>query len=963
MKSSAVCLLLLSQAAAVLGTNAKYYHDAQEEKLARRDPRNHGLGPKTDVVQEQAQPAPRQPGADIVESAISELQKIPRSSRRRKHQSSGIIGATLRYLGKAIPTGPASAPSANKPSKAVSGPLLSAVELLEEAAHHNNSDALFLLAELNFFGNYSHPRNLHASYKHYKQLATAHGNTTAQYMLGLYHSTGIGNVVPRDQAKALLYYTFAAVRGDTRAEMATAFRHHSGIGATKSCEAAVRYYKRVADKAINWYRAGPPGGMSWVFQGWRISDDDGGIYGEGASVSSSGINSRKVNAYSDSTRAAIGDVIEYLDLVSQKGDSKASFNLGRIYYEGQRGLDRDYELARKYFYLAASRYWKKDNRIVETYTKDVERTAAQAAGYIGRIYLRGDGVVQNFERAKIWFDRGISLRDAQSQYGRGLMLLNGYGGKENVKFAMELLTAAANQDYAPAQVQMGRLYLDQGEPEDLRIANNHFELAARHGNIEAHYYLGEMVYHGVGREKLCGMAMSYYKTVAEKAEPLVSSWGDANDAYEAGDHELAFLEYLMAAEQGYERAQTNVAYMLDTGRSKIPFSQWFRKPRSEAELLENPGLALIYWTRSSRQSNIDSMVKMGDYYFYGIGTNQDVGKAVQCYTGASDYSQSAQALFNLGWMHENGIGLTQDFHLAKRYYDHALEVNEEAYLPVTLSLLKLRIRSAWNTLTHGSVHSIQDEPKKGKDWSLSEWIANFLEDDNIYYEDELNNDNMYEGTIGAGDEDFDDGGVVESVVIIGITMALVFLLWWRQRIQQAHAQAEEERRRNQGQGGHPPPGNPADGGDAFRGWAAGGEGIIVKWVIFLVIFLLIMGYILGGYWHAKRRLRKGLQPLAYHRCLVSRRAYQPPQYQASWPQQGGGGGYYQPDAYHMGNMAPPVYDPNRPPMYPGQPAGPPEGGSKVDPSQWRTEPTRRAPESNPAPDYAPPAGPPPANTR
>ncbi|GJN70455.1 hypothetical protein PLICBS_004513 [Purpureocillium lilacinum] len=125
-----------------------------------------------------------------------------------------------------------------------------------------------------------------------------------------------------------------------------------------------------------------------------------------------------------------------------------------------------------------------------------------------------------------------------------------------------------------------------------------------------------------------------------------------------------------------------------------------------------------------------------------------------------------------------------------------------------------------------------------------------------------------------------------------------------------------------------------------------------------------MGYILGGYWHAKRRLRKGLQPLAYHRCLVSRRAYQPPQYQASWPQQGGGGGgYYQPDAYHMGNMAPPVYDPNRPPMYPGQPAGPPEGGSKVDPSQWRTEPTRRAPESNPAPDYAPPAGPPPANTR
>lgn len=612
---------------------------------------------------------------------------------------------------KSIPTGPATAPSQKKPTTAISGPLLSAVELLEQAAYQNNSDALYMLAEFNFFGNYSHPRNLQTAFNHYQQLASNYGNTTAQYMLGLYHSTGIGDVVPRDQAKALLYYTFAAIRGDTRAEMATAFRHHGGIGASKSCEAAVKYYKRVADKAISWYRSGPPGGMSWVHQGWRITDDDGGIYGEGASVSSSGINARKTSPHSDA-HASINDVIEYLDLVSQKGDSKASFNLGRIYYEGQRGLDRDYDLARKYFFLVASRYWKRDNRIAESYTKEIEKMAGKAAGYIGRMYLRGDGVVQNFEKAKVWFDRGVTLADAQSQYGRGLMLLNGYGGKENLKLAMEFLTASANQDYAPAQVQMGRLYLDQGEADDVRVANNHFELAARHGNIEAHYYLAEMVHHGVGREKLCGLALTYYKNVAEKAEPLVSSWSDANEAFEAGDYELAFLEYLMAAEQGYERAQTNVAYMLDTIRSKVPMSEWFQKPRDETSLLENPGLALIYWTRSSRQSNIDSTVKMGDYYFYGIGTERDVGKAVQCYTGASDYSQSAQALFNLGWMHENGIGLTQDFHLAKRYYDHALEVNEEAYLPVTLSLLKLRVRSAWNTLTHGPIHSIQDEPSK-----------------------------------------------------------------------------------------------------------------------------------------------------------------------------------------------------------------------------------------------------------
>ncbi|OAQ66867.1 ubiquitin-protein ligase Sel1/Ubx2 [Pochonia chlamydosporia 170] len=840
MRSAAIWLLLLPQAANVLGTNAQYYKDTHGDGTARREPKNHGLGPKADVGTEHVPPVVRQAGAEFVDAALSQLQKASRSSPHRRQQPSGIVGTVLRYILNTIPTGPATAPSQDQqhqPKSTANGPLAKAVDLLEKAARQNNSDAQYLLAELNFFGNYSYTRDLHAAYNYYNDLASSHGNTTAQYMLGLFHSTGIGNVVPRDQAKALLYYTFAAIRGDARAEMATAFRHHIGIGASKSCEVAVKYYKRVADKAIQWHRSGPPGGVTWIYQGWRIADDDGGVYGEGASAASSGMNARKISVHSDAN-AAISDVIEYLDLMSQKGDIKASLNLGRIFYDGQRGLEHDFDLAKKYFFLVASRYWKRDGRLVDNVKPGADKVAAKAAGFIGRMYLRGDGLPQNFERAKVWFERGAKLKDAQSQYGIGLMLLNGLGGKEDIKRASELFQLAAAADYAPAQVEIGRLYLDQGEAEDLRVANNFFELAARYGNIEAHYYLAEMIYHGVGRERTCNMALGYYKHVAEKAEPLVSSWADANDAYDSGDYEVAFLEYLMAAEQGYERAQNNVAYMLDMIESKKRSSRWLGKTQTEGTVLDNPSLALIHWTRSSRQSNIDSLVKMGDYYFYGIGTEVDVGKAVQCYTGASEYSQSAQALFNLGWMHENGIGLEQDFHLAKRYYDQALEVNEEAYLPVTMSLLKLRIRSAWNTITHGEVHSIQDEPSKSKDWSLAEWIANFMKDDPYYDEDSLYGDYMDDDTLDVGDEDYlDAGGIVESLLIIGVTLSLVLLLWYRQRMQQAHAQAEEARRQDQNQNQNqnqqpqpqPPmpgaPGNLANPFDGFGGWAAGGMGL------------------------------------------------------------------------------------------------------------------------------------------
>lgn len=623
--------------------------------------------------------------------------------------ASGLLSFTARYLFKLLPSMPTTGPS-QKQASTVSGPVAAAKGYLETAAAQKNSDALFLLAELNFFGYHNYPRDLKVAFDYYQQLAAHDGNTTAQYMLGVYYSSGIGGVVPQDQAKALLYYTLAAKRGDPKALMAVGYRHHSGVGTVKSCETALAYYKEVADQALEWYRDAPPGGQSWIQEAWRISDEDGGIYGEGASASSAGLNALRRNLHSNEN-ADISDVIEYLDLMSQKSDFKASFNLGRLYYEGQRGLEKDFDSALKYFFLAASRYWKRDGRAAEAKGNGADKTAAEAAGYIGRMYLRGDGVTQNFDKAKAWFERGKAHGDPQSQWGLGIMLLNGFGVRRNVKLATELLRTSADQDYAPAQVQMGRLFLDQGNPEDVKTANYHFELAARYGNLEAWYYLAEMTNHGVGRERQCQHALGYYKTVAERAEPLVSLWSQANLAYELGNHDLAFLQYLMAAEQGYEKAQTNVAYMLDAKFGKLSLVEMIiGRHENKVSPIANANLALIEWTRSSRQSNVDALVKMGDYYFYGIGVEKDLAKAVQCYTGASDYQQSAQALFNLGWMHENGVGLTQDFHLAKRYYDHALVINTEAYLPVTLSLLKLRMRSAWNTFTHGPIHSIQDEP-------------------------------------------------------------------------------------------------------------------------------------------------------------------------------------------------------------------------------------------------------------
>ncbi|KAF3762199.1 hypothetical protein M406DRAFT_341467 [Cryphonectria parasitica EP155] len=136
-------------------------------------------------------------------------------------------------------------------------------------------------------------------------------------------------------------------------------------------------------------------------------------------------------------------------------------------------------------------------------------------------------------------------------------------------------------------------------------------------------------------------------------------------------------------------------------------------------------------------------------------------------------------------------------------------------------------------------------------------------------------------------------------------------------------------------------------------------GLIIKWSVFLGLIVILAVYSTVGYMHAKRRIRKGLPPLAYHRWLISRAelarvdpryAYPQSSYTTYRPD-------YQGQYYNMQpNMPPPppMYDPaGRPPIYDG-----PVGGTKTAPSQWTQGPTPRPADE----EYGSPEGPPPAHT-
>ena len=67
----------------------------------------------------------------------------------------------------------------------------------------------------------------------------------------------------------------------------------------------------------------------------------------------------------------------------------------------------------------------------------------------------------------------------------------------------------------------------------------------------------------------------------------------------------------------------------------------------------------VIFSSLSLKGNTAARVKVGDYHYYGYGTDIDYETAAFHYRLASEQQHNAQAMFNLGYMHERGLGMRQ----------------------------------------------------------------------------------------------------------------------------------------------------------------------------------------------------------------------------------------------------------------------------------------------------------------
>jgi SEL1 protein len=330
-----------------------------------------------------------------------------------------------------------------------------ALKLLHHAAYsENDTQAMALLGDIFLFKKYSIARNATLAFSHYFALADT-GATRGNSMIGIMYATGIG--VPRDYIKALVFLNLAALDRDSQALQVLGYWHLQGITVSKSCTESLKFYRQLADKVVEIYRSSPNERKRLPHDFVAHSDNFGGIYGKDSGGSGNPAASKKELKISDK------DLLTIHQVQADGGDAVSQFLTARYFYEGSRSIKVDLKKALHYFGLAAKQHpglEASKEKGASTFIKHAATAASESHGYLGDMYFRGEGVEQNLEFARKWYERGAALENGASLNGMGVMHMKGLGGLEkNSDLALKYLKESAAKENAEGLVNLALFYM------------------------------------------------------------------------------------------------------------------------------------------------------------------------------------------------------------------------------------------------------------------------------------------------------------------------------------------------------------------------------------------------------------------------------------------------------------------------------------------------------------------------
>ena len=367
--------------------------------------------------------------------------------------------------------------------------------------------------------------------------------------------------------------------------------------------------------------------------------------------------------------------LSLLELVEQgaiAGDAKSQTDLGYFYLFGDKGLEIDYEKAKKWlsiavtsghpdahfflgqmYYFGSSAVDQNDQEAVSFFSKAIELGNTDAYRYLGEYYYFGKVVNQDYQQAYTYFKAAEST-DFSAQGFLGEMYYFGRGVNKDLNQAYYYLSKAAEGGEINSQATLGWMYQKgQGTTQDYEKALYWGEIAGKQGATNALQNVGFIYLNGLGVQVNEAKAFQCYLEAAE-----------AEDA--EAQH---FLAHMYHEGQGTEKSLKDCAFWADKARkngAQKAQAYWNRFELWNHLEIDGEDLHLD----KAQEGDVYSQCQLGFYY----ENNENDQKAFYWFNQAANQGDGiSQGL--IGNMYLNGKGVTKDIDKAELWLLKSSEQN------------------------------------------------------------------------------------------------------------------------------------------------------------------------------------------------------------------------------------------------------------------------------------------------
>ena len=349
-----------------------------------------------------------------------------------------------------------------------------------------------------------------------------------------------------------------------------------------------------------------------------------------------------------------------------------------------------------------------DYGALKYFEKACELKNGKGCSRLGYLYAQGQGVKQDYRKAKEYYEKACELKDGEGCSGLANMYNQGRGVKPDL--ATEYWEKACEFKNSGACIFLGARYrFGLVVKQDYRKAKEYHEKACELKDGKGCRALGYMYSHGEGVKQDYSQAKEYYEKAKEYYEKACElKDGDGCEVlgymYSFGqgvkqDYSQA-KEYFEKAKEYYEKACdlkngggcSRLGYLYAQGQE---VKQDYRKAKEYYEkacvLKDGEGCsalgilyvqgqvvkhdtsqAIEYWEKAC-ELNGRRCFALGLEYARGRSVKQDYRKAKEYFEKVCEV-EDVVGCIRLGYLYAQGQGVKQDYRKAKEYYEKACEL-------------------------------------------------------------------------------------------------------------------------------------------------------------------------------------------------------------------------------------------------------------------------------------------------